>query len=78
MGKADMGHQTGLILRYDHGWTDNAISARICRYVSFTFAIAYTSIKNVRPFHIGLLTAYHPWTVFAQRILLGSTWDVSE
>ena len=47
MGKADMGHQTGLILRYDHGWTDNAISARICRYVSFTFAIAYTSIQNV-------------------------------
>jgi hypothetical protein len=44
-GKADMGHQTGLILRYDHGWTDNAISARICRYVSFTFAIAY------RPFY---------------------------
>ena len=57
-----MGHQTGLILRYDHGWTDNAISARICRYVSFTFAIAYTSIKNVSYFAncvINVFTSNH-------------------
>jgi hypothetical protein len=62
MGKADMGHQTGLILRYDHGWTDNAISARICRYVSFTFAIAYTSIQNVSYFAncvINVFTSNH-------------------
>jgi hypothetical protein len=34
--------QTGLIWRYDPGWTDNAISARVSSYGSFTLAyIAY-------------------------------------